>query len=38
MAFILKLARLITSLNDAFAEAMEARRLAGRKHPHVPDE
>ena len=38
MALIIKIARFIARMGDAFNEALEARQAARRKYPHVPEE
>jgi hypothetical protein len=38
MALLIKLAQFITRLNNALNEALEARRAASVRYPHVPEE
>ena len=38
MVLILKIARFLSRMNDAFNEALAAREAARRKHPFVPEE
>jgi hypothetical protein len=38
MAFIVKIARFLTRLNDALTEALRARHAAQRKYPHLGEE
>jgi hypothetical protein len=38
MVLLMKFARLLANLNDAFTEALEARRLARNKYRYTPEE
>jgi hypothetical protein len=38
MALIVKIAQFLARIGDAFDEALQARRAARRKYPHVPEE
>ena len=38
MVLIIRIAQFLTRIGDAFDEALQARRAARRKYPHVPEE